>query len=180
MIKITSVFIEYLNENEEIFWYGKPIINKLFTGVDAFIIPISVIWLVTILKMDSPPIIFIIFILYLFIGRFVYKIYKKINTYYAVTDYRILIVNTSLFKSKKLNCIDLGKVNNIIQSINKKGEGTLRFREQSFLYWGYENTGLDFLNLAILKDRPPAFYDIKDANKVYELINTLKNKHGNS
>lgn len=44
-------------------------------------------------------------------------------------------------------------------------------------FWAsvYENTGMDFFGSFYGKDAP-TFYDIKDANKVYEMVNKLRNR----
>lgn len=110
--------------------------------------------------------------LYFIFGRFFYKILKKKNTYYAVTTGRVLVLNTLLARSLRAAFIDT------IPTIHKSvrfGKGTITFGNRNIWVSWYENTGMDFFAWGHGQDIP-TFYDIKDTEKVYRLVNELRQK----
>jgi hypothetical protein len=115
-------------------------------------------------------------------GRFARKKNIKKRTYYAVTNKRVLVlINTSkrIIQEKQLN-----KITTIDKNIRPDGIGSLVFGEPELNWIGkvslrsedikiYRNSGLEFLQAQYGTDAP-GFYDIKDAQKVYDLVEGLR------
>jgi hypothetical protein len=110
--------------------------------------------------------------LYMIFGRFFYKVWIKKRTTYAVTDKRILVV-TEGFR-RQVQAQFLNQVPTINKSISSNGVGSLIFGNLSFGGMMYANSGMGFwgtrMNMGVL-----GFYDIHDAEGVYQLINKLRN-----
>ncbi len=179
-----------LLKDEELLWTGRPEVNVLFTFQDIFLIPFGLLWCGFIFfgvmdmysnigtsKGDIAGLIifFIFFIigLYFLFGRFVYKIYKKKNTCYAVTNKRVIIITK--FFSKNIQAVFINGIPTINKSIRKTGIGIIRFGNSSYLSSFYANTGLDFFG-SFYGQECPTFYDIKDAERVYQLVNELRKR----
>ncbi|KYK33615.1 MAG: hypothetical protein HXS46_02850 [Theionarchaea archaeon] len=179
---VRGLFQEDLLSDEEILWAGQPDPKRLFTGADIFLIPFSILWggftlFFFVLTWDTGifslfGLAFALAGLYFIFGRFFYKILKKKNTYYAVTNRRVLVLNTLLTRSLRAAFIDT------IPTIHKSvrfGKGTITFGNRNVWASWYENTGMDFFAWGHGQD-VPTFYDIKDAEKVYRLVNELRQK----
>ena len=187
-----DILQKQLLKDEKILWKGQPEADILFSGSDLFLVPFSLFWggfaifwesSVLIIKDKSgqgAPVFFALFGipfvlmgLYFIFGRFFYKKRKKQKTYYAVTDKRVLIV-TSLF-NENIQAAYINTLPCINKSVQSNGIGTVKFGNTSFMVGMYENTGLDFFASFYGKD-VPTFYDIKVAEKVYQIVNDLRNK----
>ena len=176
-------FNNELLEGEKILWSGKPEEGILFKKADIFLIPFSLLWggftifwEISVLRINAPlffslfGIPFVLFGLYLMIGRFFYKKHKKRNTYYAITDQRVLILTA--LKNKRLKSIFIKNIPTINKNIKSNGYGSIKFGNSSIFTSMYENTGLGIFgyeNKNII-----AFYDIREVNEVYKLVNNLK------
>lgn len=180
-----------LLKDEELLWTGRPEVNVLFTIQDIYLVPFGLLWcgfiffgikdMFSKIGTSTGDILGLIFFsiffiigLYLLFGRFLYKIYKKKNTYYAVTNKRIIII-TKIF-SKNIQAVFINGIPTINKSIRKSGIGTIRFGNSSYLNSFYSNTGLDFLG-SFYGQECPTFYDIKDAERVYQLVNELRKRY---
>ena len=180
-------------------WSGQPDPGISFTRADIFLIPLSLffagfplVWFgAAIFSAPQNPdksagaIVFFYFIgfaftvygLYFAFGRFLYKKWKKRRTYYALTNRRALILTR--MAGKKLQGVFLDRVPAINKSVRSDGIGTVQFGNSTWLGAAYSNTGLDFFPDFCVKDIPafedaPAFYDIEDAETVYNLANSLR------
>jgi hypothetical protein len=184
---------ELLNE-ETIQWVGQPDPSIIFTKSDIFLVPFSLIWggfaifwEVMALgftsqgaKGEGAPLIFPLFGipfvaigLYIIFGRFLYKSWRKRRTYYAITDKRILIL--ILGKGRNVQAMFIRDIPTINKSINSRGQGTIVFGNINLQTAMYTNTGMDYLG-AFAASAVPAFYDIRDANTAYEIVNRLRNQ----
>ncbi|MEJ2740831.1 MAG: hypothetical protein P8105_13580 [Dehalococcoidia bacterium] len=103
-------------EDERILWSGQPDPGKHFTLMDFFLVPFSLLWGgIAIYSQLSEFIfdtgqedidiaftllgsLFILVGLYLIFGRFIYKRWRKLRTYYAITNHRILALYTAFGK----------------------------------------------------------------------------------
>ena len=194
-----SLFQPDLLKDEKIMWSGQPDPGISFTRADIFLIPLSLffagfplVWFgAAIFSAPQNPdksagaIVFFYFIgfaftvygLYFAFGRFLYKKWKKRRTYYALTNRRALILTR--MAGKKLQGVFLDRVPAINKSVRSDGIGTVQFGNSTWLGAAYSNTGLDFFPDFCVKDIPafedaPAFYDIEDAETVYNLANSLR------
>ncbi|MDI6758927.1 MAG: hypothetical protein QMD94_04575 [Candidatus Omnitrophota bacterium] len=187
-----DILQKQLLKDESILWKGQPEVGILFSASDIFLVPFSLLWggfavfwefLVLFMKDKTgqrAPVFFALFGipfvligLYFIFGRFFYKKWKKQKTYYAVTDKRVLIV-TSLF-GEDIQAAYINTLPCINKSMRSNGIGTVKFGNPSFMVDMYKNTGLDFFASFYGRD-VPIFYDIKDAEKVYQIVNDLRNK----
>lgn len=185
-----EIFESDLLKGEKIVWTGQPETKVLFAAGDILVIPLTLVpvflsyhTFLAILEgkwfLIAHFLMVVSFSYYLIFGRFLYKNKKKRNTFYAVSNKRIL----SLIKSKPKNefrAALISKVDWVDKSINRKGVGTLHFGRLSFWRAALggevcENTGLDPVSrLSMFPDDRIVFYDIKNADQVYSLIMEIK------
>ncbi len=175
----TTVFQEELLDDETILWFGKPQAWRLLNSHDLFLIPFSLFWcafVFSFLQMGA----FGLFILphtliglYMLVGRFIVKYLRNKNTYYAVTNERILIATRLL--SAKFQAVAINTLPALNKSVSVGGVGTINFGLEPHQPWwsrgraNYSNTGMEFFGYTV-----PGFYDIADANEVYRLISELR------
>jgi hypothetical protein len=91
-----------LRPDEQLLWLGRPDPRLWFTGADVFLVPFSVLWcaFATLFEVAESRggaffaalgVPFIAAGLYLVVGRFFYKHYRKKRTVYGVTTQRALV-----------------------------------------------------------------------------------------
>jgi len=118
-----------------------------------------------------PAVIFIVVAGYITFGRFIFKNYKKKRTYYFVTDKRVVVVTNTLNKTVQAEFID--RIPSINKTVNSKGVGSVSFGNSNPASAMYGNTGMDFFG-SYYGQGAPVFYDIKEANKVYDMVNGMR------
>jgi hypothetical protein len=105
---------------------------------------------------------------YMMFGRFFYQRWVQSNTFYAVTNQRILILNTA--RGRTIQALFHNQLPDITKTVNKKGIGSLlfggdpRMGGMTTMPLGSPVIGQRRVALA------PAFANIKDVDKVYEII----------
>jgi hypothetical protein len=127
---------EYLGPNEKILWAGQPRKGIVFRTADIFIIPFSllwcgfaVFWLVTVIMSGAPLLFalfgvpFVIVGLIMVFGRFIMDARQRENTYYGLTNERILI-KTGV-KRKSLNSFQLKTLSNLEYIQKGDASGTI-------------------------------------------------------
>jgi hypothetical protein len=179
-----------LLEHEQVLWIGRPKQTAVFTSVDRSLVPFSILWggfaiywefLIVVSKDDTgtgSPLVFIIlglpfalFGVYTILGRFIYKAWAKRNTYYAITNKRIIVLD----KAKEiLQTTDIRSIPSIKRTIGPNGVGTVKFGKTK-IKPAFENTGMYFLD-PYIDNRVLTFYDIPDVSKVYKMVHKLKHK----
>ena len=193
---VESVIQTELTPDERIHWVGKPDPSVIFASSDLFAIPFSLMWggfaifweynAISIpSKMHTGgnpgsyfgyifPLWGIPFVgmgLYMIFGRFFYKAWKKTKTTYAVTNKRVIVVTQGF--SQQVQAQFLDQIPQISKSTGSNGVGSLTFGNLGFGGM-YANSRLSFFgsryNQGIL-----GFYDIHDAESVYQLINKIRN-----
>jgi len=186
-----ELFRDDLIKDEQILWHGQPETKVIFSRADVFLVPFSLLWVgfVIFWELDAlgfvwgsaAPLFFALFGvplvvigLYFMFGRFIFKMRKKRNTYYAVTNKRVLIL-TKKRSSKTFQAEYISSIPSVNKSIRSDGIGTITFGNPSFMGSMYGNTGMDFFASFFGKD-VPTFHDIKDAEQVYRVVNDLRNK----
>jgi len=169
--------------DEYILWAGQPNSRKLFTGVDIFLVPFSLMWggfaiFWESMALRGGPIFFMLwgipFVaagLYFIFGRFIYKSYVKKRTYYYVTDKRVIILKK--LRNTKLDTLYIEELPAINKNINSRGNGKIVFGDSAGIFGMYENTGLDFYANRFGKVSP-AFYDLEGAEEAYRLVCKIK------
>ena len=182
-----QVFRDRLLEDEKILWSGRPDPGMHFTLMDLFLVPFSLQWGgfaiysqlsefifdtgqedidITFALFGS---LFVLVGLYLIFGRFIYKKWRKLRTYYAITNHRILALYTAF--GKHYLELDIKSVTEINIRTWADGKGFLIFNEGKSSFFNgnqfYRNTGMDIFSCF---KYPLALYDIPNANEVYRLI----------
>ena len=177
-----------LQPDEQLLWSGRPNPNRLFTAVDIFLIPFSLLWggfaifwevlaLTSISRYNSAVwwfplfgIPFVLLGLYFIFGRFLVKRRVKRNTVYAVTDRRVIAITTAFGRS--VRSLSMKRLPGLEVSTRSGRAGTVTFGHWSGLAGLYANTGMEWLAWG-MGQRPMAFYDLDDARSVYELVDRL-------
>ena len=180
---INQLFREHLQKDETILWSGQPDPSVLFTRYDVFLVPFSLLWggfaffweasvlssWVRGADRGAPSIFFVLwgipFVLlgiYFIFGRFVYKYWRKKNTYYALTNRRALILTRGLFGSFQSTYISNSQ--NIGLSMGARGTGSITFGNVPFWGAAYGNSGMGIFGRGFGSSATP-FYDIKTRNR---------------
>ncbi|MEB3245842.1 MAG: hypothetical protein VKJ06_07655 [Vampirovibrionales bacterium] len=183
--------------NEQILWQGQPDPSVWFTSSDYFLVPLTIFWSFgaigipgfalskNFLFLDHPEgwpisgfmlipmLLFPLIGIYLTIGRFFLKANRKKHTYYAVTNKRVIAIVTKSSGKKNITQNFI----NTIPAINKVSG----FKKTHSIFIGilpafsgvYLNTGLDSFAMAGIQGSV-IFFDLQDAEPVYQLINRLR------
>jgi hypothetical protein len=185
----TAVAVELqdvLAPGERLLWHGRPKQGFALRGLDAGLIPFSIIWtaavLIGIIAMlaEGGGAIALLFMLpfvlmaaYLLAGRFWLDARLRANTYYALTSQRIIVITQG--RSRRVQTIDLNQMVDVQLTHRADGTGTLEFPISHFyvsqvLMAGY-NRSLPWTSMVHI---PPAFEMISDGKNVSELIQQLR------
>ncbi|MGE3270584.1 MAG: PH domain-containing protein [Chloroflexota bacterium] len=177
-----SLFQPDLGRGERILWTGQPDPNRLLSRTDLFLVPFSLVWggfalywEATVLgwlgDFSAPPVFavfglpFVLFGLYLIVGRFFYLAWIKRRTYYAVTSQRALILRDAWGRS--LDSFPLQAVASVSTTVRQDGSGTIVFGPTTPFDVVYGNTGLSFLRRG---SYTPAFFDVPEVRTVAQII----------
>lgn len=162
---------------ERIAWCGKPNRKTVFTQKDIFLIPFSLLWCgfavfwnVSVWKSGAPLMFrvfgfpFLIVGIYMVFGRFIHASMQKKNTYYALTNLRVVILTRRSTRAQYIRDIPFETVTE-----HQNGYGTIVFGpDQSF--YPYRRPGFQIdLNAGRM-----AFECIEDAIRVYLEYQKLK------
>lgn len=133
-------FTYELTSGEHLLWTGRPDPGKIFSAQDIFQIPFSLLWGGFALFWNlmvwagSAPIFFRLWGLpflfmgiYMIVGRFIYKAWRKRGTYYAVTDKRLMILSMGL--RYNLQAFPIDQLPTLKKQVNRAGAGSVIFGE---------------------------------------------------
>lgn len=183
--EIDQALIGELLPGERILWSGKPSLAVVFSKGDIFLVPFSLIWFGFVIfwfvaassgggAFGLFGIPFVIIGFYFVFGRFLYKSHKKKGTGYAITNKRIITVFVnSRGERKSLTTSDLKSIQSESLSTGASQTGSILFGTIPFYYGFYLNTGMDPL-MRNLQNGIPAFFDIEDAEHVYNIYKQAK------
>jgi len=183
------LFQDELLRDERIVWSGQPNPKVVFSKADIFLVPFSLMWggfaifwettVIGFGKHGGAPLFFILwgipFVLiglYMMFGRFIYKVWKKRRTYYAVTNKRVLVLTAT--RGKHVDAAYINAIPTVNKSVRCNGVGTVTFGNAEGLAGSYGNTGMSFGSY--YGQAPPTFYDIRGADEVYQLVQRLRNE----
>ena len=145
-----SAIQEELHRHERLLWAGQPPQGVRLHAADAFMIPFSIMWGGFAIFWEAMVIVmgaglffmawgvpFVLIGLYLMLGRFWVDARQRAETYYALTDSRVIIISGVFSRStRSLNVRTLSDV-----SLTKKrnGSGTISFGpiNPMFAWWGF-------------------------------------------
>ncbi len=175
-----------LSDREELLWTGQPRQGVVLRGHDVFLIPFSFLWGGGVLLgvfggviggfgsnfplfMIPFLLFFVAVALYITVGRFFLDAYGRAKTFYGITNRRIIIQNEGI--GGKTQSFDLKSLSNLTLEQGKDGRGTVTvgasqhgrmvmMRGMGFPGWGTY--------------MPPALEMIPDAQRVYELIQDVR------
>jgi hypothetical protein len=168
---------------ERILWSGTPAQGLLLTGRDWLLIPFSLIWCgfavfweTTVAATQAPiffqlwGIPFVLIGLYFVAGRFLVDAWLRSQTFYAVTNERVLIARIGPFG--KFTAMSLDRMPDASLSERPDGRGTIRFGQQR-PFWG--NRG-GFSVWSPSLDPTPQFIAIENARGVFDRLQLAAQK----
>lgn len=174
---IASDFQGRLLPRERLLWAGAPEGGLLFTGYDVFLIPFSVVWCwmavtfpLQTINREVPliflvvPILFVAVGLFFVFGRFLFDMWLRAHTSYAVTDRRILVLRKAPFST--FTAVALERLPEL-RLVGERGDiGTVRFGGAAPSWLAYWSFGFFLPTL----DPVPQFLKIRNARKVFDLV----------
>lgn len=182
MKELDNELNDFLNEEEKVLWKGQSKTNVHLTALDLFYVPASVLFILFAIKdfiideVDLMGIPFIIFGLYILVGRFFMKYFRKRRILYYVTSKRVIVLDKS--RNKILLEKNINSIKHINKNIRRNGVGTLQFGNPTIIQLLGGNTGLDVFDKPSIYEsgetRIPVFYDIQDSEYVYKLVNDVR------
>lgn len=179
----------HLRGGEQLLWHGVPDPRVWFAPPDAYWIPVSIVWCACVASWESSavasraPVVagvwgvpFIAIGVYLLVGRFFYKRYRKGRTAYGVTSQRAVIAGPRSFSDMSLQDQPVtvrrtrdGRHASVVIGTTG-GPGPNPFR--NLMTRHYANTGLD--PLAIGGSLPFAFYDVADPDAMLAALDQAR------
>lgn len=194
-------FQQDLLPDESILWTGRPLTRIIFHKQDWFAVPFSLLWggfaiFWTLQAMADPQqpgfwslpshfhfdsfalfgIPFSLYGLYMIFGRFFYTAWKKTHTFYAVTNKRVIVLNTA--PNRKLVDSFFSALKSISLTTRSDGAGTIDFAEPdstSALLGNRRGNAKMDIDLGRL-----AFYDVDNVRDVYQMIQAQRERCGNT
>ena len=170
-------FSERLLAGERVVWEGQPATGILLTPKDAFLIPFSFIWCGFVIVWIAGVafsgggafalfgVVFLAFGLFFSVGRFALDAWLRRATRYALTDKRILIAREGPLRS--FTAVALDRLPEAQISERRNGTGDVRFGQQQSLL-GFGRSGFSIWMPTL--DPTPQFLAIRDARKVFDLV----------
>ena len=159
---------------ERVLWAGQPSSGIVFTPMDRFLIPFSLLWAgfavfwnASVWLSDAPIFFrlwglpFLLAGAYIAVGRFFHDRHFRRKTSYRVTDKRIIIDRAG--RSQK--SLDVRRLPQIELSERADGTGTIRFGTSPNMFGA---NGLSIWSPAL--DPTPQFVRIERARNAYDII----------
>jgi len=166
-------FSRNLDGDERLLWSGQPVQGVVFSGRDALLIPFSLLWCgfaifweSSVVLTDAPfffklwGIPFVLVGLYFVFGRFAHDAYRRSNTYYGITNKRVIIK-----KGNKVDSIARGKWATIKLTEYADGRGTISFSDSDASWYRGRRMGSWMATPSY-----PAFFKIRDARRLYRML----------
>ena len=164
----------YLDPGEKLLWTGRPVQGIVFTPLDWYFIPFSVVWFGFVLyifwqglsKTPEPmgtvmSVLFVGIGIYLLVGRFLADSFYRSRLVYGVTDRRAIIASGILQRSAQ--SIDLSSLSGLKREDRADGSGTILFGEQPWYWYGWYGPGF-------MRPMGAMFFRIADVKKVYAIV----------
>jgi hypothetical protein len=175
-------FVDVLEPGETLQWTGQPRKGIIFRHSDAMAIPFSVLWcgfacfweasalgLTGFKSGHGAPLLFklwgipfVVTGIYVVVGRFIDDAWRRSHTYYAVTNFRVLIVERRL--NLKVTSLALENLPFIERTMSGNDEGSLSFASPTIPLQGRRGVKLSGTPAC------PTFEFICGAREVEQLI----------
>ena len=174
---------EQLEPGETILWHGTSNMKKMISYGDYMYIPFSLMWMgfvvyweYMVITYQYPFIFHVLGVpmaligLYMAFGRFAFKYYKKKNSCYVLTNKRVIeAYEDSRIGYKEKPLTEIGRM---LRFVEEDGTGILVFDDVNPAYMMKLNDGMEQFRRKTKK--LIGFYDIADAEKLYQEIQLLK------
>jgi hypothetical protein len=171
---IATELQQHLDTNEKLIWAAQPKKGVVFRTADIFIIPFSLLWcgfaVFWVIMASKGSILFAMFgipfvvmgLIFVF-GRFIIDAKQRDNTYYGLTEDRI-IIKSGLFK-KTIKSLNIRTLSDIEYNEKSDGSGTINIGPKNpFMMWGNGMNWWPGMKLT------PSLDMIQDVKKVYSKI----------
>ena len=169
----SSVISSALAPGEQLLWTGRPRAGLVLQTSDIYMIPMSALWAgfaffweYMVVRYGAPVfaqiwgVPFVVAGLYILVGRFFYDAALRGNTYYGLTDKRVIIV-TTLFGNRQVT-VPLDQMGDVDLSVSGDRSGTITFGTPLSAYASFFGRA----NRAA----PPALTMIDGVKDVYDKI----------
>lgn len=166
----------YLDPGEKLLWAGRPEQGIVFTPLDWYLIPFSVVWFGLVLsifwqwltKTPEPmgavmSVFFVGIGIYFLVGRFFIDKFYRSRLVYGVTDRRAIITSGVFLRS--VQSIDLSSLSGLKLEERGDGSGTISFGDQPPYWYGRYGTGFP-TSWAVGNQ----FFRVADAKRVYAIV----------
>lgn len=145
---LTTDLKEHLDTNEKLIWTGEPKRGIVFRKADIFLIPFSLLWcgfaifwFTTAISSGAPFVFamfgipFVVIGLVFVFGRFIIDAKQRENTFYGLTDDRI-IIKSGIFK-KTIKSLNVRTLSDIEYEEKSDGSGTINIGPKNpMMMWG--------------------------------------------
>ena len=183
----SQVFNQYLKEGEVILWSGKPRQGLQLRDADIILIPASIILIgfavildYTLIHYDSPFIFKVIGLLFAIAGiymigiRFLLDIRRRKQTFYCITNRRVLMISG---RKKKIKTLPLKNIEQLDKTEERDGSGFIIFGNTNPLWpWllgKFYMSGAHIPGLEMLPDVRTVFTILEEQIRV-EMPESLK------
>jgi hypothetical protein len=172
-IESNQVITGQLDAGERLLWTGRPGQGLKVRGVDALLIPFSIVWggfaifwEVTVIWFDAAPrlhlwgIPFVAMGIYLIIGRFLWDARRRRRTVYAVTDRRVMIVERAT--RRRIRTVNLRAIDEVavVERRNRSGDVVLGTPPRRFPFGGWSEDEV----------QPPRLEFLPNVREVYDIV----------
>lgn len=178
---VTTELQQHLDTNEKLIWTGRPKTGVVFRIADIFLIPFSLLWcgfaIFWVIMASQGSIFFAMFgipfvvigLIFVF-GRFIIDAKQRENTYYGLTDDRIII--KSGIYNKSIKSLNIKTLSDIEYVEKNDGSGTINIGPKNpMMMWG------NGMNWWPGVKASPSLDLIPDVRKVYnKIIEIQKNR----
>jgi hypothetical protein len=173
--------LQELKKDEELLWHGRPGGGIKFRVIDIFLVPFSLFWGGGVIFLEYGAISsganilfpllgipFVLIGLYLLFGRFYIDLYRRKNTWYALTNSRLLIIQK--LRKKNVKSINLSFVTHSNISEDKDGSGTITVNTEGPMSTPFDFGNKTFLSFIAGEPTVPTLEYISDVREVYNLL----------